>query len=218
MSPHAILFDMDGVIVDSMKYHAAAWKRVLGDYGIIVDDIDIFRREGMSGRQSIEDIFSEKGGQLPGDEEFGRMLERKHALFESNEIRIYPGVEEMLLWISGRSVPMALVTGSLMRSVEHVMPAGLLALFGAVITAGDVTNGKPSPEPYARALERLGADPAGSLTIENAPMGIRSARNAGLKCYALETTLPPTYLEEADRIFHDHASLLEYLKSTLLPG
>lgn len=216
MSLRAILFDMDGVIVDSMKHHAAAWKRVLAEYGLAVEDIDIFRREGMSGRESVEDIFTEKGRPIPAEAEFRLMLERKHALFENNDIRPYPGAEEMLRWISGRGVPMALVTGSLMRSVEHVMPAGLLGLFGAVVTAGDVANGKPAPEPYLKALERLGADAGNALIIENAPMGIRSARNAGVTCYAIETTLPQTYLGEADKIFHDHASLLDYLKSALI--
>lgn len=218
MNPRAILFDMDGVVVDSMKHHAAAWTRVLGEYGLEVRDIDIYRREGMSGRESVEDIFREKGRPFPGEDDFTSMLERKHALFERNDIRLYPIVEEMLLWISGRGVPMALVTGSLRRSVEHVMPAGLLGLFGAVVTAGDVASGKPDPEPYLRALEKLGADAGHSLTIENAPMGIRSARKAGLLCYAIETTLPRSYLEEADKIFHDHASLLAYMKATLMPA
>ncbi|OHD65742.1 MAG: hypothetical protein A2176_13490 [Spirochaetes bacterium RBG_13_51_14] len=212
---HAILFDMDGVIVDSMRSHAGAWKQVLGDYGMVLDDIDILKREGMSGRQSVEDIFIERGRPVPDEDEFRLLLQKKNALFERDRISLFPQVVTMLSWIKKRNKPTALVTGSLRRSVAHVMPGGVLSLFDVLITAEDVTNGKPDPEPYVKACMRLGVEPDRALIIENAPMGIRSAKSAGALCYALETTMPGRLLADADRIFRDHESLFEFLKSHL---
>ncbi len=215
MTVEAILFDMDGVIVDSMPSHADTWKRVLGEFGLELDDIDIFRREGMSGKQSVEDIFLEKGHTVPGDSEFNGLIAKRHALFEQCQIRLFPLVEEMLAWIGSRSIRAALVTGSPKRSVRHVIPDAVLSRFDAVITAEDVTKGKPDPEPFIRAIDALGVRPERSLIVENSPMGILSARAAGIVCFALETTLPRRYLKDADRIFSGHRELLEYLKSNI---
>ncbi|HOT45305.1 MAG TPA: HAD family phosphatase [Spirochaetota bacterium] len=213
MTIDAILFDMDGVVVDSMPSHADAWKRVLGEFGLELDDIDIFRREGMSGRQSVEDIFIEKERPVPGESEFHDLIAKKHAIFEECEIRLFPHIVEILAWIRGRGIRAALVTGSQKRSVNHLLPAEVLSRFDVVIAAEDVTRGKPDPEPYLRALDALGVRPERALIIENAPMGIRAARAAGIACVALETTLPRRYLSGADRIFGGHRELLEYLKS-----
>jgi beta-phosphoglucomutase len=213
MSPHAILFDMDGVIVDSMRFHAAAWKQVLGEYGVAVNDIEVYLREGMSGRQSVEDIFFEHGQPFPDERVFQGLIAKKHILFESNHILLFPCVEAILSLIKSKNILTGLVTGSLKRSVDHLLNPGVLSQFNVVITAEDVSNGKPDPEPYVRAIEKLGVKPELSLIIENAPMGIRSAKSAGSTCYALETTLPDRYLKEADKIVRDHRSLYELLKS-----
>jgi beta-phosphoglucomutase len=215
MSRHAILFDMDGVVVDSMRFHAAAWKRVLNEYGLLVNDIDIYLREGMSGRQSVEDIFSQYGQPFPEEGKFQDLIAKKHALFESNHIVLFPFIEPILALIKGSNILTGLVTGSLKRSVRHLLDPDVLSQFDIVVTAEDVSRGKPDPEPYALAIERLGVKPGESLIIENAPMGIRSAKSAGATCYALETTLPASYLEEADIIIKDHRSLLELLKSRI---
>jgi len=213
MSRHAILFDMDGVVVDSMRFHAAAWKQVLNEYGLRVNDIDIYLREGMSGRQSVEDIFFQYGRKFPDEGVFQDLIAKKHALFESNRIVLFPGIEAILDLVRGRNIMTGLVTGSLKRSVRHLLEPGVLSRFDVVVTAEDVSKGKPDPEPYATAMESLGAKPELALIIENAPMGIRSAKSAGATCYALETTLPARYLKEADKIVKDHRSLLDLLRS-----
>jgi beta-phosphoglucomutase len=213
MRPCALLFDMDGVVVDSMGFHAAAWKQVLGEHGLVLDDIDIFRREGMSGRQSVEEIFTEYGVPFPGDDAYLLLEEKKHSLFERNHITLYPLVRDIIAWAAGESILTALVTGSPRRSVEHMMPADVLALFNAVIAAGDVSRGKPDPESYVKAMRALKAGAGESLVIENSPMGISSAKGAGALCYALETTLPARFLAGADRVFGDHAALFGFLKT-----
>jgi beta-phosphoglucomutase len=213
MRPRALLLDMDGVVVDSMAFHAAAWKEVLGEHGLVLDDMDIFRREGMSGRQSVEDIFSEHGVPFPGDAAYLLLEEKKHSLFERNHVNLYPLVTDILAWARNERILTALVTGSPRRSVEYVVPAGVISLFNAVITAGDVSRGKPDPEPYLKAMSALGVDAGEALVVENSPMGIRSASGAGAFCVALETTLPARFLAGADRVFRDHAALFGYMRA-----
>ena len=172
---------------------------MLGDHGLVLEDIDIFLREGMSGRQSVEDIFIEHGRPFPNEDGFRELVAKKHAIFESNRINLFPYIGDILDWIKASGMKTALVTGSAKRSVDYMMAGRGLPLFDAVITAEDVSKGKPDPEPYERALEKLGVHAVNTLVIENAPMGIRSAKSAGVTCYALETTLPRRYLAGADR-------------------
>ena len=204
---------MDGVIVDSMKHHAYCWKTILGQYGMNVQDMDIFRREGMTGIVSVEDIFKEKGVRLPDESAMRELISRKHVMFEKRKIEVYPHVKEILSYLYNKNIKLALVTGSLRRSVTHSIPVDILSLFKVLITSEDVSKGKPDPEPYLKALEFLGAKRENSLVVENAPMGIISAKSAGLNCFAIETTLGSAYLSQADAVFHDHCSLLDYFKS-----
>lgn len=210
-----VLFDMDGVIVDSMNHHAESWIRVFREFcGLDLSKEDIFRREGMSGLSSIIDILEEKRAPVPDDEVLLRLREKKLDYLEKSHIDIFPGVEEMLLYLHSRKVKLGLVTGSLLRSVSHLLPRSLLELFGAVITTDDITNGKPHPEPYLKGMEVLGSVKEETLAVENAPMGVLSAKNAGVDCFAIETTLPEAYLKKADRIFKDHRDLLSFFKET----
>ncbi len=210
-----VLFDMDGVIVDSMEYHAESWQRIFKDYGISLSKNEILKREGMSGLSSIIDIIKEKGGAIPHENELKKLLQKKLELFEGFQVEIFPFVREMLSLLSSKNIQIGLVTGSMRRSVNHVLPKDLFQLFNVIITVDELDKGKPHPEPYLRAMEKLGSNTKNTLVIENAPLGIDSAKSAGLDCFALETTLPGPFLEKADKIFHNHNSLLEYLQKII---
>jgi beta-phosphoglucomutase len=215
MEIRSVLFDMDGVILDSMPRHSEAWIEVLGEYGVRLEPMDIYRREGMSGRESIIDIFSEKGIEYPGDDEYGRILEKKLEIFERQSVGVFPLVEEILAFLKGKRVGMVLVTGSLRRSVDRALPSRIRGYFNAAVTADDVASGKPHPEPYISALRLAGGDADGALAVENAPMGIRSAVSAGIRCIALATSLSEEHLREASLVLRDHRALLEYLHARL---
>ena len=83
----------------------------------------------------------------------------------------------------------------------RILPKEIYDLFTVVVTGNDVINGKPSPEPYLLALEKLALEPADAIVVENAPFGIASAKAADLRCLALATSLPPKYLHQADEVF-----------------
>ncbi len=206
----AILFDMDGVIVDSMPHHARAWRTVLGKHGLTLQDEDIFRREGMTGSSSVIDIFREKGINPPDSDELANLQNSKDKIFEEAQISLYPGIRDIITRLSSSGCKLGLVTGSFRRSVYHSIPPDILALFDVTVTADDVTRGKPDPEPYIRAMQKCGCLPVNTLVVENAPMGIAAAKSAGARCIAIKTTLGEDFLSKSDAIVNDHVELMDF--------
>ena len=212
----SVLFDMDGVIVNSMSFHVASWKQVFREEGITLEDIDIYKREGMSGLESIRDIFIEKGHEAPSDEKLSELIARKHEFFNADSISLYKESPDILSFLDSNGIKLALVTGSVRRSVERMIPKEVSSLFSAIITADDVVKGKPHPEPYLKAVENLDTRSERCLVIENAPMGIKSAKASGIKCFAVETTLSGSYLSEADMVFDNHGNLFSYIRNLVV--
>jgi len=211
----AVLFDMDGVIADSMHWHAESWQKVFNEFGIELSKAEIFKREGMSGLASIIDIIKEKGKRIPGNDELHLLQKNKLELFETGKVEVYPYAIDILEIVHLKNLKTGLVTGSLRRSVDFILPAEIVKYFDVIVTVDDISNGKPHPEPYLKAMKELDSGPEETLVIENAPLGIISAKEAGADCYALETTLDSCHLEEADMIFRSHEQLLNYLKDNL---
>ncbi len=142
-------------------------------------------------------------------------MELKRGYFSFDSIHPFEGVMEMLEFLKRDGMKLALVTGSPRSLMERIVPQSALSCFSVSVTADDVKSGKPDPEPYLKALHYLDSKPEDSIVIENAPMGIRSAKSAGLVCYAIETSLPGEYLDEADLVFHDHHSLFAFLREKI---
>lgn len=207
-----VLFDMDGVVVDSMHAHAECWIKVFSNRGIHVDKTDIFTREGMTGLDSIADIFMDKGCAVPVRDELLRLQNEKLSLFSQYSIHVYPQMFTLLPLLKEQRKAIGIVTGSFRYLVSQLIPADLLRLVDVVISVDDVKNGKPHPDPYIEALKKLGASASTAVVVENAPMGIKSAKAAGLYCVAITTTLDPGYLCQADAVVHDHDELLGFLQ------
>jgi beta-phosphoglucomutase len=133
------------------------------------------------------------------DEEASRLATAKRDAFvQIFQPSLVPGIGPLLHDLRGRGYRLALVTGSARRVVdESLAPTGVTGLFEAVVTGDDVTHGKPDPEPYARAAAALDLPPGECLAVENARLGLRSARAAGMDCVALETTLDAEQLLDA---------------------
>jgi beta-phosphoglucomutase len=207
----AFLFDMDGVITDSMPYHYEAWRRIFEGFGISVSREEILQREGEQGLVTLETILSREGRKLPLEEK-KKALEDKEAVFRSlARPTLFPGAEAIVKALRARRKRLALVTGTSRQEAETNLPPSLISCFDVLISGDMVTQGKPHPEPYRTALQRLDASAEDSLVIENAPYGIQSAKRAGLRCIAVTTSLPAEYLWEADQTVQD----LEELRSLL---
>jgi HAD superfamily hydrolase (TIGR01509 family) len=121
------------------------------------------------------------------------------------------GSKELLLELQRLNYRLALVTGTRLEVVNKVLQMGLEGVFEIIITGEMVSNGKPDPEPYLKAVNELNVDKESCLVVENAPAGITSAKSAGLTCFAVQTSLPEEYLKSADKIFGSIADLSAFL-------
>ncbi len=209
----AVLFDLDGVVLDSMGHHARLWQELLAQEGLAVGMEFILRHEGALGPEVLHQLWRELGmGEVPetGPAAMARLLDRQAELYlklHAGSVRPFPGVRRLLAGLAQRGVPAALVTSSRRSVVAGCLPTDLAQGFKAMVTAEDVSLHKPHPEPYLAGARRLGADPARCLVVENAPAGIEAARAAGATCYAVCTTLPASTLDRAQRTFDDLLSL-----------
>ena len=119
---------------------------------------------------------------------------------DKQSITFYPGVESLVSELKDRNVPMAIVTAGHLDQLRLSVPEYFLNYFDALITGDLISRGKPDPEPYLRGAERLGLTPKECIAIENAPLGIQSARRANIYCIAVCSTVNRDELNEADEI------------------
>jgi len=209
----AIVFDMDGVVLASPPMHLLTWQRTLAPLGIELTAEDHYPLEGLPTEVTAQRLTEQFLGKACSDQEARRLANRKRALFrEMFDPTCVPGIVPLLHDLRGRGYRLALVTGSAHRVVDESLPAAGVADFFEVVISGDeVTQGKPDPQPYRSAADRLGLAPSQCLAVENAPLGIRSAKAAGMGCVALETTLPADRLLLADEVFPNVASMRAWI-------
>jgi len=206
-----IVFDSDGVLVNSMPYHAKAWVEVFAEYGIEVTEEEIYEIEG-SNHVGVINIFFGRAGKSPEPEMYEEILEKKRAHFlKNNRAEVFEGMYECLLTLKGE-FKLAVASGADRTIVTSLMDKFYPGIFDAIISGEDVENGKPDPEPYNKAVKELGLKNSECLVVENAPLGVEAAKNAGLFCVAVPTYLEPSKLQDADFLVKNHAELITYLK------
>jgi beta-phosphoglucomutase len=198
LRPRAIIFDMDGVIVDSMPYHFLAWYEALRPWGVRVSCFDVYSREGERWEKTLSELLG-KAGIKPTARILRRIFSSRQKIFRSNFKRfIFKGVREFLGCLKSKGYLLGLVTGTPDDEIKEILPGGIEGLFDTVIAGNQVEHGKPHPEPYLKAALSLCLKPSQCLVVENAPLGIKSAKRAGMFCIALTTSLPKEYLKAAD--------------------
>jgi beta-phosphoglucomutase len=207
----AIIFDADGVLVDSMRFQADAWVKVFKEVDITITREDIYEIEGSNNRRLIELIF-EKAGKEPEPWHLEQLPEKKREALEFDQIKPFEGILDCLKELK-RHFRLALVSGSHADTINKVVNKYFSNCFDVVITGSDLERGKPDPDPYLKALEKLDLTRNECIVIENAPLGITAARRAGLYCVAVASMLEPEKVQHADIVLEDHAALFDYLKS-----
>jgi beta-phosphoglucomutase len=202
----AVIFDFDGVIADTMRDNCMAWKEAFSKYDFSMKDDEYYQLEGM-GRFQIAEYFI---GKYKLDKQIKQeVAEAKERIYqEKNSFRIYDHVHEIFALLAKKQIPTAIVTGASRERINEHMDKKIEAQLTALITADDVKNTKPDPEPYLTAVMKLGKGAGSCLVIENAILGIISAKGAGCKCFGIETTLKKEFLKEADEVFATHKDLL----------
>jgi len=194
----AAIFDLDGVIVDTAKYHYLAWKRLANEYGFDFTEADNERLKGVSRVQSLE-ILLEIGGLTFDNAAKAQMAARKNEWYidyihHMDASEIFPGVIEYLQRIRVRGIKTAL--GSASRNAPLILERlGVSALFDVIVDGNQVTKAKPDPEVFLRAADELGIPPASCIVFEDAEAGIEAAHRAGMGTVGIGNSY---ILKEAD--------------------
>ena len=213
-----VLFDLDGVIVDTLHYHYLAWKHMFGKLGgSPVSEQTVLLHEGRASREILPILMEETGVTIPADRQ-SAFIEEKRAYFRTIvHVTTYPRAFETIDTLRQRGFKLALVTACATKNMQHNLNREQQAHFDFIITGDEVPRAKPFPDPYLTAAHHLGLRPDECLVVENAPLGIESARSAGMYCVGVETTLGKEYLTAANQVIHNISDLLS-LPMLVQPG
>lgn len=212
----AVIFDMDGVLIDSVRFHWQAMNQVLENYNIHIEDDQLRNYIGQSVIHQLNQI-SEKF-QTPLDIDL--IVEKLKPIKEELQKGIQPkeGVKQLIELLHENSVPIAIGTSSTTADTKRKLTdAGIFHNFETLVTHDDVTKHKPDPTVYLTAAEKLHMQPSRCIVIEDAPSGIKAAKRAGMKCIAvLAPYTSKEDLREADVVVHSLAEVDLKLISNLL--
>ena len=192
----ACLFDLDGVLGDSMPQHHLAYVQVLEPLGLDVPQHEVFAREGMNAWGVVMDLAREQG--IPMTEDQARALgAQKQAAFRAmGSAPLMPGAWDVVGAMRAAGLQLAVVTGTNHDNARFIL-RDLAARFEAIVAEGDYARHKPDPEPYLVGAAKLGVPPGRCAVVENAPNGVKAAKAAGMACVGLASTLGPQVLAEA---------------------
>jgi HAD superfamily hydrolase (TIGR01509 family) len=174
----AVLFDMDGTLLDSEKIWDVALDDLAGWLGGELSTTARHRMVGSSLARSVAILHSDLGIEADPESSAGYLIERTAELFRANLVW-KPGARELLTAVQAAGVPAALVTSTHRRLTEIALDTIGRHYFGAVVCGDEVRRPKPYPDPYLRAAQLLGVDPSSSVAIEDSPLGIAAAEAAG---------------------------------------
>lgn len=190
MNLKAVLFDMDGVLFDSMPNHARAWNEVMKQYGLTLSYEEAYMHEGRTGASTINLVSQRERGKDATPQEIEDIYRKKTEIFNSfpKAVRM-PGAWETIQQIKADGLMVMVVTGSGQHSLLERLNRNFPDTFTPerMVTAYDVKHGKPDPEPYLMALKKGGLQRNEAIVIENAPMGVRAGVAAGIFTVAVNT-------------------------------
>ena len=207
--PKAVLFDMDGVLYDSMPLHAIAWQESMKKFGIHMTTADAYATEGARGIDTIRLFVKQQQGKDISLEEAQRMYDEKTRLFHAMpEAPIFDGVFSIMEKIQRSGMTVNVVTGSgqrplierLLHDFRHYLDED------HITTAYDVKRGKPYPDPYLTGLRKAGnLQPNEGIVVENAPLGVRAGVSAGIFTVAINSGPLPdvSLLDEGANVLYD---------------
>ena len=197
-SPAAIIFDLDGVLVNSTACHRAAFEEVFASFGVFGFEYSQFA--GWRTRDVVEKVLRDAGHDVPPGI-IDTAAARKSRLAREKMTAcdpVVPGAVEVLWELSRRGYTLALASSGSPESVAMFLDSGgVRPLFRSVLTGADVHHAKPDPEIYQRTCEKLGVDPADCLVVEDAAAGVAAARRAGASVIGVHGSCPSVDLVEA---------------------
>ena len=199
--PRAVIFDMDGVLVDSGAYHRAAWRALLKELGVEPEDGEFWR---LTIGRPVEEALPLLVGRRLSSQEIARYSKRKTDLYHrlaNGRFEPVPGAVAFVRGLEAGNIPRALATSASPRSVTAVLEdLGLTRQFPVVVTADDVERGKPDPEVYLTAASRLAVAPRECVVFEDSLVGLEAARRASMLPIGLTTAHTEAELRNAGAV------------------
>ncbi len=207
----AVIFDFNGILVDDEPIHLEMFQKVLHEEGIPLTEKDYYALYlGFDDRGAFRAVYRDQGRKLD-DAAVAKLIERKAVYYRASighRTVIFPGVKQLLAQLVGR-YPLAVASGALRDEIELILQSVTLRnYFKVIVSANDVTEGKPQPEIFLKALEGLNRNagasnpirPSECLVIEDSKEGILGAQRAGIKCLAVTNSHPAEQLRSADAV------------------
>ena len=196
----SVIWDMDGVIADTAPFHLSAWQKVFQERGVKFTKEDFRHSFG----QRNDTIIRKTLGEQTSQEEIDAISGKKEASFRRRirrNLKPLPGVIKLITSLEEQGFKMALASSAPIENIQLLNTGlGIDNYFQTIISDKDVTEGKPSPQGFLLAAQRLGVEPRNCVVIEDAVAGVTAAKRAGMHCLAITNTHPRRSLKEADLI------------------
>jgi len=204
----AVIFDLDGTLIDNNGFHLQAWREYLKQIGKAMTDEEYkIHLNGRTWRDAMEYIY---GRRLPDEEAMQYYLEKARIYREIYAPFIVPvtGLVELLQFLQSRSIPMAIATSGIDINIDFMFEhVAIRQYFTLIVNSSHVSKGKPDPEIYLKTASLLGVHPENCLVFEDALVGIHAAKAAHMKVTGITTTHPASELAEADHIIADYHAI-----------
>ncbi len=199
---HAAIFDLDGVIVNTVPFHFKAWQRMFKEYGKDFSFEDYKQKvDGIpriDGARAILRDLDRDGLQRAGDKKQGYFLE----YLDKEDIPVYAGTVSLIKDFKKEGLKVAVISSS-KNCLPILKKTNLADLFNVIITGNDITKGKPDPQAFFMAADKMSAGPEGCVVFEDAVLGVEAAKRAGMRCVGIDRYGRPERLNKADLVVSD---------------
>jgi beta-phosphoglucomutase len=206
----AVIFDLDGTLIDNNAYHLRSWRQYLEDIGKKISEEEYLANiNGRTNKDAVEYIYGRK---MSDDEAMQYALEKESVYRRMYAPFIKPvkGLYAILEVLEHHHIPMAIATSGIQVNIDFMFEhIPIKQYFRIVVNSSHIRNGKPDPEIYITTAQRLQVDPSRCLVFEDAVVGIRAAQAAGMKTIAITTTHGEEELRIADLIIPGYEMLLQ---------
>jgi len=201
----AVIFDLDGTLIDNNSYHRQTWEKYLEKIGKKISEEEF--NANMNGRTNEDAIKYIFGKDISNEDSLKHTLEKESLYREIYKpfIKPVPGLIDFLQILKSKNIPMAIATSGIQPNIDFMFEnIPIKQYFDLVVNSSHIKKGKPDPEIYLKVASLLHVSPKNCLVFEDAAVGIKSAKAAGMKVIAVATTQPKEELAEADEIMDDY--------------
>ena len=214
-----IIFDMDGVLIDAMPFHAEAVKIAIKEEASYeIDKKIVYQLEGMPMDELVQEIFKRNNANKKIDNELvEKISKRKKQIFKEIEnTPLIEGVNDLIKELNECDCLKAIVTGAAKNEIEATIDKMIgLKNFDIVISGEDVDQGKPHSTPFVSALQKMNIKPSECIVVENAPLGVEAANNAGIKCIITLNSTPLDISSDFDNLILKETKIFQNTKSAI---